>query len=86
MLAFLVFTTAVGAVLACATEVTGSSIPAAVGHGTVNGIAGIGVLFAATNDHPLLGPATVGLVAGLGFVGLAWLVARREPVVPPENR
>ena len=86
MLAFLVFTTSVGAILAWATEVTGSSIPAAVGHGTVNGIAGVGVLFAATNDHPLLGPATVGLAAGLGFVGLAWLVARREPVVPPENR
>ena len=85
MLAFLVFTTAVGAVLAWVTETTGSMLPAALGHGAVNGIAGIGVLFAVGNDQPLLGPASVGLVAGLGFVGLALLVARRAPEVVEEG-
>lgn len=80
MAAFVVFTTSVGAVLAWATERTGSCLPAALGHGVVNAVAGIGVLFAAGDTLPLLGPAVVGLVAGLGFVVLAVVVARAVPV------
>jgi hypothetical protein len=80
MAAFLVFSTSVGAILAWATERTGSCLPAAFGHGVVNAVAGVGVLFAASNDTPLLGPAVVGVVAGVGFVALAILVARKEPV------
>lgn len=80
MAVFLVFTTAVGSVLAWAAERTGSCLPAAFGHGVVNAVAGLGALYAVGNDLPLLGPAVVGLVAGVGFVLLAVLVARKEPV------
>jgi membrane protease YdiL (CAAX protease family) len=80
MVVFLVFTTAVGAVLAWVTEATGSVFPASLGHGVVNAVAGVGVLAAATGtDTPLLGPTSVGLLGVVGFVALAWLVARRPP-------
>lgn len=80
MLVFLVFTASVGAILAWAAERTDSCLPAALGHGVVNGVAALGVLFAAGESaSPLLGPAAVGLVAGVGFVLLAVLVARAQP-------
>lgn len=82
MALFVVFTTAVGAVLAWVTEATGSVIPASVGHGVVNAVAGLGLLVAATGtDTPLLGPSTVGLLGMVGFIGLALVVARRPPDV-----
>lgn len=80
MAVFVVFTTAVGAVLAWATESTDSVWPAAFGHGVVNAIAGLGALFAVGGVAPLLGPTSVGLLGGLGFVVLALVVARRPPV------
>lgn len=86
MLAFVVFTTAVGTLLAWVTEVTGSMIPAALGHGAVNGIAAVGLLFAVGNDQPLLGPAAVGLVAGIGYVAAAARLSRNEPRAPVEVR
>jgi membrane protease YdiL (CAAX protease family) len=75
-LVFLVFTVSVGTLLAWVTLESGSVWPAALGHGAVNAVAGIGVAFVQGSPNPLLGPLPIGLVGGLPWlavaVGLLW--------------
>ena len=78
-LAMTVFTLAVGPILAWSAERTGSALPAALGHGAINAVAGIGFLFLASGAEPdaLLGPAATGLVGAVGFIVVgAWLTLR----------
>ncbi|WP_202593763.1 CPBP family intramembrane glutamic endopeptidase [Halolamina rubra] len=75
MLAFLAFTVGAGTFLAVLTEREGSVWPASVGHGAINAVAGISVLFVAGQPESLLGPTPVGLVAALPWLALAvWLL------------
>ena len=75
MLAFLVFTVGAGTFLAALTEREGSVWPASIGHGAINAIAGIAVLFVAGQPESLLGPTPVGLLAALPWLALAaWLL------------
>ncbi len=75
MLAFLAFTVGAGTFLAVLTEREGSVWPASVGHGAINAVAGISVLFVAGRPESLLGPTPVGLVAALPWLALAaWLL------------
>lgn len=83
-----VFTLAAGSFLGWAAERTGSAIPAAVGHGAINAVAGVGVLFLASGVEPnlLLGPALIGgLVGSVLFVVGATLFFR-EPKPAPVGR
>ncbi|KPN32279.1 CAAX amino terminal protease self- immunity [Halolamina pelagica] len=75
MLAFLAFTVGTGTFLSALTVREGSVWPASVGHGAINAIAGIAVLFLAGQPNSLLGPTPVGLLAALPWLALAaWLL------------
>ncbi|ELZ31167.1 caax amino terminal protease [Halogeometricum pallidum JCM 14848] len=78
-LAMCVFTVATGVFLAWATLRTDSVWPAAIGHGAINAMAGLGTLFVLGRPHSLLGPAPVGVLAALPWVALAaWLLLRAD--------
>ncbi|MFW5948626.1 MAG: CPBP family intramembrane glutamic endopeptidase [Halolamina sp.] len=75
MLAFLAFTVGAGTFLAVLTEREGSVWPASLGHGAINAIAGLSVLFVAGQPNTLLGPTPVGVLAALPWLVLAaWLL------------
>lgn len=74
MLAMVWFTVVVGTFLGWVTLRSGSVWPAAIGHGAVNATAGLGLLFAANQPNPLLGPAPTGVVASIGWVIAAVLI------------
>ncbi len=79
MLLFPVFTVSVGTLIGWAVLRSGSVWPAVIGHGAVNGIAGITALFLKGQPNRLLGPGVVGIIGGLGFliVGLIILLTPR---------
>ena len=78
MLAFLAFTVGAGTFLAVLTEREGSVWPASIGHGAINAIAGVALLFAAGQPMRLLGPTPVGVLAALPWLALAvWLLRER---------
>jgi hypothetical protein len=52
----------------------GSVWPAVIGHGAINGIGGLGLIFSRANPNPLLGPAPTGVIAGMGFALVAVLI------------
>ncbi len=58
--------------------------PAVIGHGALNGLAGLGALLVLGRPSPMLGPGVVGIVGGLPIMlfGL-WLWLRPGPVGEP---
>jgi membrane protease YdiL (CAAX protease family) len=84
-LAFTPFAVAAGTFLAWATVRTGSVWPAALGHGVINAVAGIGIVFVRPSAPFLLGPGPQGVVGVLPWVALAAVLLRRlsgEPTTP----
>ncbi len=81
MFMMVVFTLAAGTFLGWAAERTGSMLPAAIGHGAINAVAGIGVLFLASgaDPDPLLGPAMVGAVGGAALILVGLVLFLRPP-------
>lgn len=74
-LVFLPFTVGVGSLLAWLRARSGSVWPAAIGHGSVNAVAAVGIYLVAGQPRMLLGPTPVGLVAVLPWLALvAWLL------------
>lgn len=71
LLAMVWFTFTVGTFLGWVTLRGGSVWPAVIGHAALNGIAGVGILFAQGTPNPLLGPLPTGLVGGLPWAILA---------------
>lgn len=71
MLTFLLFTFSAGVLLAWVTLRGRSVWPAMIGHGAINGIAALAVLFVQGNPPQLLGPLPVGVVAMSGYIILA---------------
>jgi len=83
MLAMVWVTVLLGTVLAWVTFGAESVWPAAVGHGAFNAIAGFGVLFAAGEPNPLLGPMATGIVVSVPTLALAaWLLREPSAVAP----
>ncbi|HHY99103.1 MAG TPA: CPBP family intramembrane metalloprotease [Firmicutes bacterium] len=79
MLAMVWFTIIVGTFLGWITLRGGSIWPAVIGHGAVNGIAGIGALFMKGHPSPLLGPMPTGIIASIPWVLVAiWILIRRN--------
>lgn len=71
------FTVVTGVFLAWVTLREGSVWPAALGHGAINAVAAIAVLFVQGNPNPLLGPTPLGVVASVPWLVLAaWLLYR----------
>ena len=64
----------------------GSVWPAVIGHGTLNGVANIWLLFLAGETNPLIGPVVVGVVGSIFFAvaaGVIFFNARHEPAPQP---
>ena len=61
------FTLSLSVIFGWLTVKAGSVWPAVIAHGAVNGLAAIGLLFVRANPDPLLGPAPVGVIGGLGL-------------------
>ena len=79
LLAMVWFTLVAGVFLAWVTLRGGSVWPAVLGHSAINGIAGLGLLFIASDPQTLLGPAPTGVVASIPWTILAvWLLANPE--------
>lgn len=68
------FTLAVGILFGWLSQKSGSVWPAVIGHGALNGIAGIGLLFIRGNFPPLLGPSPAGVIGGIPFTIAAVLI------------
>jgi uncharacterized protein len=75
---FLWFTILFGTFLGWATLRAGSVWPAVIGHGAVNGFAGIVVFFTQGEPMTLLGPAAVGIIGSIGFAAVALLIFLRS--------
>ncbi|MFC4357039.1 CPBP family intramembrane glutamic endopeptidase [Halobium salinum] len=77
MLAMCWFTVTAGTFLAWVTLRADSVWPAALGHGAINAVAAVGLLFVAGPPDLLLGPTALGLVGSLPWAVLAgWLLVR----------
>ena len=74
---FLWFTFVLATFLGWATLRAGSVWPAVIGHGAINGIAGIVVFFVQGEPNPLLGPSVVGIIGSIGFAAVALLIFLR---------
>lgn len=64
--------------------------PAVIGHGSLNGVAGVVVFMTTGAPLLLLGPSAVGLIGGIGFIIVSALImaipgAFRLPVEPSES-
>jgi len=88
MLLFLLFTFSAGVLLAWVTLRGRSVWPAMIGHGAINGIAPLAVLFVQGQPSQLLGPLPVGLIAMLGYLLLALVLLfsprALEPAYPTD--
>lgn len=62
--AMCVFCVAFGLLLMWLTMKTGSSLPAAVAHGAINGVASLGLLVSADGGNPFVGPLPTGIIGG----------------------
>lgn len=66
--AMCLFCLVLGIFLSFVTMKTKSCIPAVLGHGAVNSIAGIGMYFTKDGGNPFIGPAPTGLIGIIPFV------------------
>ncbi len=76
ILAMIVFCCALGTLLSFVTIKTGSCVPAVIGHGAVNSIASIGILFTTDGGRMLLGPSPAGLISVIPTVITAIILIR----------
>ncbi len=85
ILAMVVFCVVMGSLFSWLTLRSGSMLPAAVGHGALNGMAGAASYFlVAGQGNPFVGPLPTGIVGGIGFVvvGIVCFVVLGRKVGP----
>jgi uncharacterized protein len=85
-LAMVWFTLILGVFLGWLTIKSHNIWPAVIAHGALNGVASIGLLLVQGKPSSLLGPAPTGLIGGLGFVLVAFLIItfiKDEPQTNP---
>lgn len=70
ILAMCLFCIVIGIFLTYVTLRTGSCLPAAIAHGSINGISAAGILFLSPDADmsPFLGPAPTGIIGGAFFI------------------
>jgi membrane protease YdiL (CAAX protease family) len=83
-LAMVWFTVVVGALLSWVTIKSKSVWPAVIGHGALNGIAGLSLLFIQGEPSTILGPTPVGLIGGAGFTILAVILFLHPIALEPK--
>ena len=74
LLAMVRFTIVTGTLFGWVTIKTDSVWPAVIGHGALNGIAALSLLFIEGEPSTLLGPTPVGLIGGIGFTIAALII------------
>ncbi len=70
-IAMIWFTFVFGTLIGWATLRAGSVWPAVIGHGGLNGMAGIVTFFVQGQPNTLLGPSVVGVIGSIGFAAVA---------------
>ena len=65
------FCIVMGIFLSYVTMKTKSCVPAILGHGAINSIAGIGMFFTVDGGNPFLGPAPTGFIGAIPFIIVA---------------
>ncbi|MFT4964597.1 MAG: membrane protease YdiL (CAAX protease family) [Halobacteriales archaeon] len=78
LLATVWMTVLLGTVFAWVTLRSGSVWPAAIAHGTVNAVAGFGILFQSGEPSPLLGPSGAGTVVLVPYLVAASILLWKE--------
>ena len=73
-LAMIWFTIVFGALIGWAASRAGSVWPAVIGHGALNGMAGIVTFFVQGQPNTLLGPSVVGVIGSIGFAVVALIL------------
>lgn len=68
------FCIVMGIFLSYVTMKTKSCIPAILGHGAINSIAGIGMYFTFDGGNPFIGPAPTGIIGAIPFIIVAVLM------------
>ena len=88
ILAMIWFTFVFGTFLGWATLRAGSVWPAVIGHGAINGIAGIALFFMQGNPNLVLGPSVAGMIGSLpiALVALAILLNRNALKSPVDSQ
>ncbi len=82
ILAMILFCFSIGTFFSFVTLKTDSCIPAVIGHGAVNSIGSLGILFTNDGGRMLLGPSPTGIVSGIPILILAviliWFLINNE--------
>ncbi len=73
-IAMIWFTILFGTLIGWATLRAGSVWPAVIGHGALNGMAGIVTFFVQGQPNTLLGPSVVGVIGSIGFAAVALIL------------
>ncbi|RPJ18497.1 MAG: CPBP family intramembrane metalloprotease [Chloroflexi bacterium] len=84
ILAMTWFTFVFGTFLGWATLRAGSVWPAVIGHGALNGIAGIYLFFIQGNPNLVLGPVVPGFIGSLGIAVVALIILLRRDALKPQ--
>ena len=85
ILAMIWFTFLFGTFIGWAVIRAGSVWPAVIGHGAINGIAGVYAFFVQGNPNPILGPAVVGVIGSLGIAIVALLILLSKNALATES-
>ncbi len=76
ILAMIVFCFSIGTFFSFVTVRAGSCIPAVIGHGAINSIGSLGILFTVDGGRMLFGPSPAGLISGIPLLILAVILIR----------
>lgn len=68
IVAMIVFCIFVGSIFSYVSLKSKSAIPAAIGHGMLNGFASVGMLFTNVATNNFIGPLPMGIIGGSGFI------------------
>lgn len=86
ILAMVVFCLFIGSFFSFLAIRTGSFLPAAMAHGSLNGFAAISIWFTLGTPSPFIGPSPTGIIGGIGLIVVGAicfvLVGRQKPTLP----
>jgi uncharacterized protein len=85
LLAMVWFTIVTGTLFGWVTIKTDNVWPAVIGHGALNGIAALSLLFIQGEPSSLLGPTPVGLIGGAGFTLAALIIFLLPNALEPKS-
>ncbi|AFA49911.1 putative CAAX amino terminal protease family protein [Acetobacterium woodii DSM 1030] len=87
ILAMIVFCLFIGSFFSFLAIRTGSFLPAAMAHGSLNGFAAISVFFTSGTPSPFIGPLPTGIIGGIGLIivgGICFVLVGKEKLQATE--